>query len=183
MMLVTALSATLATGVALAVAQDGGAPAEEKAAQTPAAAPRGHVRPDPARMQALLKLWEGQSAKLQSLEVSMYRIDKDLAWGDEEHYLGHAAFKTPALAYVDYRKVKMQSQADPKTKGKKVLVPAKKKSGELDSTPFETILCTGTEVWDYRYDVRQIIIYTLDKNERKRALEEGPLPFLFNLRA
>src|SRR5262249_7794248 len=108
---------------------------------------------------------------------------KDLAWGDEEHYLGQAKFKTPALAYVDYRKIKMQAQADPKIKGKKVFVPAKKKNGELDSVSFETILCTGTEVWDYRYDVRQIIVYTLDKNERKRALEEGPLPFLFNLRA
>jgi TIGR03009 family protein len=182
-MLVCALTVTLATGFALAVTQDRGEEEARRGQQSPAAAPKAQARPDPARMAALLRLWEGQSAKLKSLDVSIYRVDKDLAWGDEEHYLGHAAFKTPALAYVDYRKIKMQAQPDPKVKGKTVFVPAKKKDGQVDSTPFETILCTGAEVWDYRYDVKQIIVYALDKDERKRALEEGPLPFLFNLRA
>jgi TIGR03009 family protein len=179
-MLISVLTAAFATGFALAVTQDRG---DDGAPRVQPPAARAQPRPDPARMQALLKLWEGQSAKLKSLDVSLYRVDRDLAWGDEEHYLGHAAFQNPSLAYIDYRKVKMQAQPDPKVKGKKVFVPAKKKNGEFDSVPFETVLCTGAEVWDYRYDVRQIIVYTLDKDDRKRALEEGPLPFLFNLRA
>jgi TIGR03009 family protein len=179
--LISALTAAFATGFALAVAQDRGDDGGPRGQQPPAT--KAQPRPDPARMQALLRLWEGQSAKLKSLDVSLYRVDRDLAWGDEEHYLGHAAFQNPSLAYIDYRKVKMQAQSDPNVKGKKVFVPTKKKNGEVDSVPFETILCTGTEVWDYRYDVRQIIVYTLDKDERKRALEEGPLPFLFNLKA
>ena len=29
----------------------------------------------------------------------------------------------------------------------------------------------------------KIYIFPLDKDQRKRALEEGPLPFLFNMRA
>jgi TIGR03009 family protein len=182
-MLVTALSATFATGFALAAAQEGRDREPANPQAPPAAARKAPVRPDPARMEALLELWAGQSAKLRSLEVSMYRIDRDLAFGDEEHFVGHAAFRAPALAYVDYRKVKMQAEADPKVKGKKVLVPAKNRAGAVVSIPFETILCTGTEVWDYRFDVKQAIVYTLDKDERKRALEEGPLPFLFNLRA
>jgi TIGR03009 family protein len=185
MILISTLVALSATGFALAVPQDRGndqapgAPKERVAAPN-AAAP---LRPDPARMLALLKAWEGQSAKLKSLEVSIYRIDKDLAWGDEEHYTGLAAFKKPDLAFVDYRKVKMQAKPDPKVKDRKIFVPNKTKTGEVDATPFETIICTGTEVWHYRYDVRQILIYTLDNDARKRALEEGPLPFLFNLRA
>ena len=134
-------------------------------------------------MDDLLDLWEGQSAKLKTLEVAIYRIDKNPAWWDEEeHYVGHAAFKSPQLAYLDFRKVKLQAQADPKDKNKKKLVPLKK-NGQIVSTPYETIVCTGEEVWDYRYDVKQIFIYTLDKDARKRALEEGPLPFLFNMKA
>ena len=60
---------------------------------------------------------------------------------------------------------------------------AVKKDNKIDSAPFETIICTSQEVWQYRYDVRKIYIFPLDKDQRKRALEEGPLPFLFNMRA
>jgi TIGR03009 family protein len=130
----------------------------------------------------LLRLWEGQSTLLQTLDLAIYRIDKDPKWGDEEHYWGHAAFKSPQLAYLDFRKIKMQEQADPKDKKKKKLVPLKK-DNKLDSVPFETIVCTGQEVWQYRYDVKQIFIFPLNKDQRKRAIEEGPLPFLFNMRA
>jgi len=134
-------------------------------------------------MNELLTQWEGQSAKLTSLEVDVYRIDKNSAWWDEEeHYLGHAAFKNPQLAYLDFRKVKLQVQVDPEDKNKKKMVPIKK-NGKIESTPYQTIVCTGAEVWDYHYDVKQIFIYTLDKDARRRAIEEGPLPFLFNMKA
>ncbi len=133
-------------------------------------------------MPRLLALWEGQSAKLKSLEVAIYRIDKNPAWDEEEHYVGHAAFKSPQFAYLDFSKVKLQFKPDPKAKDKKVAVPLKKNNKVL-SSPYETIVCTGQEVWHYRYEVKQVFIYPLDKNQRKRALEEGPLPFLFNMRA
>ena len=93
-------------------------------------------------MQQLLADWEGQSKKLETLELAIYRIDKDPQWGDEEHYLGRAAFKTPQLAFLDFRKVKMQEQPDPKDKKKKILVPLKK-DNKIVSVPFETIVCTG----------------------------------------
>jgi len=134
-------------------------------------------------MDDLLRAWEGQSAKLKTLEVSIYRVDKNPAWWDEEeHYVGHAAFKSPQLAYLDFRKVELQIEVDPRDKNKKHLVP-KKKNGQIQSKPYQTIVCTGAEVWDYHYDVKQILIYTLDKDARKRALAEGPLPFLFNMKA
>ena len=90
--------------------------------------------------------------------------------------------RTPSVAYLDFRKVKLQAQVDPKDKNKKKLVPVMK-NDQPDSIPYQTIVCTGAEVWDYHYDVKQIFIYTLDKDARKRAIEEGPLPFLFNMKA
>ena len=174
--------AMVSTGFLLtAAAQQVGGNARQPARREQAAA-AANPQPPQIDMQTLLRLWEAQSAKLKTLQLAMYRIDKDPKWGDEEHYFGRAAFKSPQLAYLDFRKVKLHEQADPKDKRKKQFVP-EKKGKEIVSVPFETILCTGQEVWQYRYDVRKIYIFPLDKDQRKRALEEGPLPFLFNMRA
>jgi TIGR03009 family protein len=164
--------------LALVSAQERGDNAQPtRRQQHPAASGPAHID-----IEQLLRLWEVQSQKLKTLEVSIYRVDRNAAWGDEEHYQGHAAFKTPQLAFLDFRRVKLQLQLDPKANDKKVLMPVRK-NNQIVSTPHETIVCTGEEVWQYRYDVKQIIIYPLDKDQRKRALEEGPLPFLFNMRA
>ena len=179
--LISFLVALVATGSAIALAQNQG-PARASAAPKQQPASRKPVQPlqqfPPGRMDELLRLWEGQSAKLKTLEVDIYRIDQDRAWGDEAQFSGHAAFKTPDLAYVDYKKVKMV--ADPKDKNK--FVAAQNKDGTFVATPFETILCTGVEVWQYRYDVKQVYIFPLNKDARRRALDEGPLPFLFRMR-
>jgi TIGR03009 family protein len=173
------LVALVSLGFGLVFAQTGGGARQPSRGQ-PAA---GEPQPPKMTMPQLLVLWEGQSAKLQTLELDMYRIDKDPNWGDEEHYLAHAAFKTPQLAFLDFRKVKMKEQPDPKDKRKKQHVPVKN-GNDFVSVPYETIVCTGEEVWQYRYgEERKIYIYPLDKDQRKRALEEGPLPFLFNMRA
>ena len=184
MILVSPLVAVLAMGFALALAQDRGPAGGATARQQPPAARKAVPEQNfpPEAMDELLAGWEGQSAKLQTLEVDLYRIDKNLAWEDEEHFAGHAAFKNPDLAYIDYRKVKLQVAPDPKVKGKRTFTPIIKKN-QFDSTPFQTILCTGKEVWDYRWDVKQIVVWTLDRDARKRALDEGPLPFLFHMRS
>jgi TIGR03009 family protein len=169
------LVAVLATGFALAVAQDGGdnrpMPAKTKANAPPL------VPPDPARMKKLLQDWEKQSAKLNTLDVSIYRIDLAPAWGDEDHYEGHAVFKSPQLAYLGFNKVKLVPDA------KKKMIAQIDRNKKRVTTPFETIICTKDEVWQYRFDLKQIFVFPLDKNARKRALEEGPLPFLFNMKA
>jgi TIGR03009 family protein len=180
---ISSVVAMLAMGLALATAQE---PARKPAAgagsRGAAQATKTAPQPDPARMQQLLELWAAQSKKLTTLEVSIYRVDKDRAWDEEEHYIGHAAFVAPHSAYLDYRKVKLVLQPDPNDKKKQVLVPLKK-NGKVEAPPFETVVCTGAEIWHYRYATKQIIVYTLDKDTRKKALEEGPLPFLFNMRA
>ncbi len=51
------------------------------------------------------------------------------------------------------------------------------------SDDYERIVCTGPEIWHYRFDKSQIFIYPLDKEAQRKALDEGPLPFLFNMKA
>jgi TIGR03009 family protein len=186
--LISSLFGLAAGGFALASGQDGAdgrAPVARQRSNPPrgqAAAPVNEA--DQARMQLLLKQWEGQSAKLQTLEVDVYRIDRNPAWwDDEEHFIGHAAFKTPQLAYLDFRKVALQPQSEPNDKNQKKLVPKRDRNNQIVSAPYQTIVCTGSEVWDYHSEDWQVFVYTLDSDSRKRAIEEGPLPFLFNMKA
>lgn len=115
-------------------------------------------------MQMLLAKWAKQSTQLRSLDVKIRRLDKSNKWDDEE-YEGRAMFKSPNLAFLDFQKV-----TTPEGKPKQLV-------------PHERIVCTGKEVWQYRSDTQQLFIHELDQQQRQRALQEGPLPFLFNFEA
>jgi len=130
-----------------------------------AAKPPARPKVDPARMTELMKHWEQQSARLMTLDVKIRRVDRSEAWG-EEAYEGRAILKTPDLAWLDFNKVSE---------------PEKGKPPKL--TPADRIICTGAEVWQFVPDSRQILIFPLNKETQQRALEEGPLRFLFNMRA
>jgi TIGR03009 family protein len=183
------VATAVAVGSALAMGQDGGEapvrpqPPVRRAQVAPnakgAAAPL-KAAPDPALMKKLLKDWEGQSAKLKTLQVSIYRIDTVPDWQEEIHYEGRAAFKAPQLAFLDFKKIKLVK--DPKDpKGKKLV--AEVKNGKRTLAPWEMLVMTGDEVWNYKFDVEQCFIFPLPKDQDKRALEGGPLPFLFNMKA
>jgi TIGR03009 family protein len=140
-------------------------------AQEPAQEARPQPAPiDPKNLETLLKVWEMNSANLKTLDVRMTRTDRSPAWDEDEHYEGRAMFKTPNRAWLDFQKEK--EVKDPKTAVKSLKLAA-----------YERIVCTGTEVWQYRCDTNQIFIYPLEKDVQQRALEEGPLPFLFNFKA
>jgi TIGR03009 family protein len=125
---------------------------------------------DPKNLEKLLATWEMYSANLRTLDVRMTRTDRSPAWDEDEHYEGRAMFKTPNRAWLDFQKEK--EVKDPKTGARTPKLVA-----------YERIVCTGTEVWQYRCDTAQIFIYPLEKDVQQRALEEGPLPFLFNFKA
>jgi TIGR03009 family protein len=151
-------------------ADDGQAAPVRKAAPAPAAA-QGKVF-DPKRMERILVDWGRQSAKLQTLHVRIRRIDDTPGWG-KETFEGIAQFKAPNLAWVQF-------DTAPSKKG-----DSEKKKGdpEKKGTPHERIVCTGKDVWHYKFPETTVYVFPLNKADRQRALEEGPLPFLFNFRA
>ena len=150
------------------------APAPGQAQNPPAPAPI-----DPKRLANLLDLWEQNSANLKTLDVRMTRTDRNPAWGEDDQYKGRAMFKIPNRAWLDFQKEK--EVVDPVTK-KLVVDPVTGKPKKA-FLPHERIICTGAEVWQYRCETNQIFIYPLEKDVQQRALEEGPLPFLFNFKA
>ncbi len=171
----TAAPAQAQTPAAAARAEQEGAALRQAGAP---ARPVDPANPNPAnakKMAWLLKQWEQQSSLLKTLDVKILRVDQNPAWDELEYYDGRALFKSPNFAFIDFNKIKQDEKQkplrDPQNKDKWL------------STPFERIVCTGEEVWQYKSDTQQIFIFPLGKNEKKKAIEEGPLPFLFNMNA
>jgi TIGR03009 family protein len=136
---------------------DGGRPAAKPAA------PKADLPPDPrlaARMEALLKDWEKQSAETDTLEARFTRLDVSQAWGDRTEFEGWAVLKSPDLACLNFDQV-----------------VDKKKSF------YQRYICDGQKVYQVIGSRKQIFVFPLDPKQRQRALDEGPLPFLFNMKA
>jgi len=143
---------------AAAVAQQGQA-AQKSAAPTKSPEELARLA---ARMEVLLKAWEQRSSQVKELDAAFTRQDKSPAWQEESEYQGRALLKSPDQAFLNFDK----------------LEPVKKTYSH-----YERIICTGKEVFHYQTASKQIFIYPLNAEERARALEEGPLPFLFNMKA
>src|SRR5437588_480929 len=77
----------------------------------------------------------------------------------------------PDPACLEFRKYKVDNDG-------KLLQPL-----QLESEPNERIVCTGKDVLQYQWDVKEIYVFPLEKEVRQKALQQGPLPFLFNMRA
>lgn len=156
-----------------------GNPAENSPGRTPAKGaqkPQAEARkdpakpapppPDPKRMEELLKAWEHQSAQNKSLDVLFTRVDTSAVWNDKITYVGRAALKSPNRAFLQFEKV-----------------VSGKKQGETKNELFEVIMCNGDKVYQFLYERKQVFVYPLDARERQRALQEGPLPFLFDMKS
>lgn len=148
--------------------------APRQAAPAPAAAQQRQAAPaDPGiDVETLLKKWEGQSSKLKTLDVGIFRKDTIPEFDEVEYFEGRAIFRSPNFAFIDFKKIKQDEKKNPL-----------KKNDKWDVADDERIICTGTEVWQYKSDTRQIFIYPLERDQAAKAIEEGPLPFLFNMKA
>lgn len=119
--------------------------------------------PEKAReLDAILKKWEEKSATITQLDATFQRVDTNLAFKKTKKYEGRALLKAPNLACLNLDEINPDAQ-----------VPKKF---------HERILCTGDDVVQYDGKARQIIIYPLDKGQKQRALQQGPLPFLFDMK-
>ncbi len=121
--------------------------------------------PDPAaaaRMQTLLAAWEQRSSGDQTLYAEFTRRDKSVAFPGEKVYQGMALLKRPNLACLEFKE---------------------QVEGQKDPVFTERIVCSGKEVYHFIGPQKQVFVYPLAEDQRRRALEEGPLPFIFNMRS
>jgi TIGR03009 family protein len=111
----------------------------------------------------LLAEWERRSSQLTTLTVAFNREDKMKGW-EPESYRGNAFLQSPNLACLHFQKQKGQGKA-------------------VTFIDHERIVVNAQEVRQYDFMTKEIFVFPLDRNQRKRALQEGPLPFLFNMKA
>ena len=129
-------------------------------------------------MNLLLDEWEKQSAKVKSLQVVFERIDKSVKWGDKVSQ-GTAILKSPDLACLEFKNAIPGPDGKPRLK----LNANGQKAIDVEKEPYQRIVCTGKEVLQYEYDEQVLYIYPLNREARQKALQQGPLPFLFNMKA
>jgi outer membrane lipoprotein-sorting protein len=132
---------------------------------------------DPAKMKWLLQEWQRLTDRLKTLDVHIYRVDKADRGRDETHYEGDAVFKSPNLASIDFWKLL------PDAKGQTSAVNAPRNDSRRPRSHTERIVRGKDAVWQYLDDGRKVYIFPQAKGARQRVVDEGPLPFLFKVRA
>jgi TIGR03009 family protein len=129
-------------------------------------------------MNPILAVWEKRSAQVTSLDAVFDKIVRDKGFGDE-WYRGRAMLQSPDKACLEFKKYKLDKDNKPI-----VQVDANgKKTAVLEKDPDTRTVCTGVEVLLYSWGSRSVTVYPLNKKAQQRALQEGPLPFLFNMKA
>lgn len=136
----------------------------------PAAKPTGDAPPPPPKpvddpvsrrkMEDLLVRWEAQSKTVQSLSVKYTRTDVSQLFDTKTVYHGEAKLKSPDFVYLDFYEVV---------------------DGKAKPTFSERIVCDGKNVYQFIGPDKRIWVFPLDKDAQVKALNQGPLPFLFNM--
>ncbi|CAN5739735.1 hypothetical protein BH23PLA1_BH23PLA1_41870 [soil metagenome] len=112
------------------------------------------------KLNQILARWEADSAQIGSLFAEFDHVEKLVLVGTQKRYRGMAFLQRPNLA----------------------LIELKRQVGEEYKFD-KRIVCTGREVVEYSAAATQITVFPLPKDAQLRALDEGPLPFLFGLKA
>lgn len=137
------------------------APATKGAGQ-PAAKSAPRPLPDQAPLADILRQWEQRSGGTRTLYTKFTREDFAADWQTVTLYEGTALLQAPDRAYLDFQKV------DDTTRAKAFS---------------ERIVATGNRIYHFVADVKTVDVYGLAQDQKQKAMEEGPLPFLFNMKA
>jgi TIGR03009 family protein len=155
------------------------APAVDPAAQQAAAVAKVQQQARQAlAMEPILLQWEKQSAKTTSLDAVFDMVERSPGFGDT-YYRCRALLQAPDKALLEYKKYILGPDGKPLVQVDKNGKP----KANLEKEPEKWLICTGTEVLQYTWANKVINVFPLQKNIQQKALQEGPLPFLFNMKA
>jgi TIGR03009 family protein len=113
-------------------------------------------------MGQLLQSWEKVSQANETLYAEFKRTDASPAFLDgPKQFVGRALLRKPNLACLEFEEVV-------KDRPKPVFN--------------QRIVCAGDAVYQFLGPTKQVFVFPMAEDERRRALEEGPLPFMFNMR-
>lgn len=141
-------------------------------AQKADSAKNGTVKYDPmdpnvrARMEKLLTVWSERSQQIKTVSTRYKETDVQPGLKINASFEGTARLQSPNLLALEKTEV-ADKNLDPK---------------DAEKLFREVVVSTGEKIYKYSWLEKQVQVYTLDRDERARAMQEGPLPFLFNMR-
>ena len=139
-----------------------GSPAAAQGPQASAPAPAPAPAEGDPELDAILARWEQSSGRIETLYAEFEQVDEMTIVGEKKAYKGRAYLRRPNLVVLQLEK--------------------QVKEGGQEQFVFDRrIVANGAEVVEFDGGLRQITIYPLPKDAQQRAMEEGPLPFLFRM--
>ena len=144
---------------------------------SPQAQPVGETKPSP-ELAAILADWEAADQQINSLMLTFVRTDRSGKWGDQV-FQGQAVYKSPGQVCLEFRKAVLYAQRKPivkvDTAGNKVM--------EVEPQPFQRIVLTKDRLLQFEWDEQAVYLYPRTNQGRLGVLQEGPVPFLFDMKA
>ena len=92
--------------------------------------------------------------------MPFHRVDKSELFGTKKEYQGRAVLQSPDFVYLEFYELV---------------------DGQPKKAADQIIVCDGKSVYQFEGLPRRIWIYPLDNDPRKKAMSQGPLPFLFDM--
>ncbi len=131
-----------------------------------------------------LKMWETESAKINTFNADFERLDYDAVWGpggETPNVLckGTLSYSKPDKGSFKIDKISRWTKADPQN-------PAPDAPGtfvEQKDEVGEHWVCDGKAVYEYNHHEKQLVVTSIPAEMRGTAIVDGPLPFLFGAEA
>jgi len=129
--------------------------------QAPASAPASAEADDP-KLDQILRRWEEVSSQTETIIAEFDQIDELVTLDRKHQSKGTAFLKRPD----------------------RVVLQINVENPETGDFEFDRrIMSTGGEIIEFDKRREQVTVYPLPEDDRQRAMEEGPLPFLFRMNA
>jgi hypothetical protein len=146
--------------------------------KTPRPAPNSVEVQMPRELEELLVHWERESSKISKLRGTVARYEYDSVFAEEKRSQGQFWYVAPDQGRMDFGPVRLPEPAinpdklDPKGQPYKV-----KSEGS------EKWICTGKEIYVIHDDQKLFSRIQIPPNQQGRNIINGPLPFLFGMKA
>ena len=132
----------------------------------------------PPELERILKEWEASSGKIKKLYGSHRRYVYDSVFQVELRAEGHFWFEAPDKGRIDIKPSPVEpGQTNPKKRG-----PDGRPYTVKPDTP-EQWVSNGTEIQRVNHSDKTIEVFPIPKEMQGKNIVEGPLPFLFGMKA
>ena len=131
----------------------------------------------------ILQMWENESSKIETYSSSFQLWEYDPVWLPLKDTpitknIGRLTYSKPDKGSFKIEEVRRWTKQDPNQQGHLPgdWVLQKKEVGKH-------WVCDGKAVYQYRHDIKQLVVQPLPPELQGKAIVDGPLPFLFGAKA